>query len=209
MTHRGFRARGRGDHIAPHSSIIVHHNGNEILNNSVPGPKSSTPRPSSLHRTNHLQSNGSDGGVSVTPLVGKHTENVPNGDKSYDTGVMPSSHPKRVSHQASPPAILRTSLEDFHHNTAVNPKDTQFMLVDKVIDASHTFQGDNDRETGDSGESDEEMSDDEEPNDLITLDQYQEGACKETLARKGSHILVVSQKKGRVDTGDKGSVTSK
>lgn len=52
-----------------------------------------------------------------------------------------------------------------------------------------------------SDEEDDEMPDDvEEPDDSMTLVQYQEEARRDALVRKGSYTSSVSPKNGRVES---------
>lgn len=60
-------------------------------------------------------------------------------------------------------------------------------------------------ETGSTDDEDDEMPDDEiEPDDSMTLVQYQAGLRRETLIRKSAHADEVSPKKGRTETGSSG-----
>lgn len=47
----------------------------------------------------------------------------------------------------------------------------------------------------------DDMIEIEQPDDLMTLNQFQHGLCKEMLARKGPQTMVSSPKKGRVYKG--------
>ncbi|XP_039136217.1 uncharacterized protein LOC120273617 [Dioscorea cayenensis subsp. rotundata] len=58
-------------------------------------------------------------------------------------------------------------------------------------------------EDDDSGESDDVMSDDNGPDDAMTLMQYQNESRRETLIRKGSQVSGSSLKKGRLETVDR------
>lgn len=76
------------------------------------------------------------------------------------------------------------------------------MLVDNITNAFQKDCSDHDCD-GDDGSfngSDEDMSDGDEPDDMMTLVQYQEEARKENLIRKGTYETSSSHKKGRVDT---------
>lgn len=62
---------------------------------------------------------------------------------------------------------------------------------------------DSDPEGSASEESDDQMSEEEdEPDDLMTLDQYQEEARRVALIRKGPILDVETQKKGRLEVGE-------
>lgn len=81
------------------------------------------------------------------------------------------------------------------------------MAVDRVVAA---LDGDPVEEGSDGEDSFSEddgsaMSDDEEHDDLMTLDQYQEEVHREALIRKGSHSRITSQKKGRMEIGEPSS----
>lgn len=52
-----------------------------------------------------------------------------------------------------------------------------------------------------SGDEDDDMSDDDKVDDLITLDQVQAEARRDSLIRKGTHIGASTQKKGSIDQG--------
>lgn len=75
---------------------------------------------------------------------------------------------------------------------------------------SATLDGDPKEDGSDGGDSFSEddgsaMSDDKEPNDLMTLDQYQEEVHHEALIKKGSHTGTPSQKKGRLEISEPSS----
>lgn len=84
------------------------------------------------------------------------------------------------------------------------------MLVDTASDALNSSQflrSDDDQSMSNSEDlisSDDESQGSDEVNDSMTLNQYQEGLCKETLIRKGSQSLSSAHKKGRVDSEDVG-----
>lgn len=78
------------------------------------------------------------------------------------------------------------------------------MVVDRVsaaLDSSHMVE-DGSSEDGDSENSNEIMSDDE-PDNLMTLDQYKEEARRESLIRKGHQASTSLPKKGRVGNGER------
>lgn len=74
-------------------------------------------------------------------------------------------------------------------------------LVDKVSSALKpgNMEEDNSEDEDLSGNDDEEMSEDEDPDDAITLIQYQDEARWESLIRKNPQSSEVSPKKGRVE----------
>lgn len=79
------------------------------------------------------------------------------------------------------------------------------MLVNDISKALHGDPPDNalDDEDESPEGSEEEMSKDNEPNDMMILVQYQLEVRKESLTQKGAHDVLSSLKKGRVDNGEK------
>lgn len=53
-----------------------------------------------------------------------------------------------------------------------------------------------------SENSDECMSNDDEPDDLFMVDHHLEGARRDALIKKGSHIVATLHKKGCVEIGE-------
>lgn len=64
------------------------------------------------------------------------------------------------------------------------------------------MEEDSDQEEDVSEGTDDQMSEEEEPDDLMTLDQFQEEARREALICKGSLLAVETQKKGRLEKGE-------
>lgn len=82
------------------------------------------------------------------------------------------------------------------------------MAVDRVLFALNGDHSDG-SDAGDGGDSDdsvEDMSDvDDEPDDSMTLVQYQAEFRREDLIHKGSHVAGSSLKKGRLECGKSSS----
>lgn len=77
------------------------------------------------------------------------------------------------------------------------------MLVDQVNnilqDPPSDGISDEDVDDGSSENSENEMVEDNGPDDMMTIVQYQSEAHREALIRKGSHVVQASQKKGRIN----------
>lgn len=120
----------------------------------------------------------------------------------------PLSNPKNKNHilpsSSSPPPVVRSSIFSSPPSIIPNPNCSHAMAVDKVSAALDGDPGEDDS-GGDDCHSDEDgsaMSDDDETDDLMTLDQYQEEVRRENLIRKGTLSGSPSMKKGRLEAGE-------
>lgn len=103
--------------------------------------------------------------------------------------------------------VLRVSLPAPEASASCTPSDPHTMMVDKVSIAltSPSRSPDVlDQEMSDSEEEDEEDealdgAEMEEPDNLMTLDNYQSVYRKEVLSRKSNQVQTSPQKKGRVE----------
>lgn len=64
------------------------------------------------------------------------------------------------------------------------------------------MEEDSDNDDDASEDSEDQMSEGDEPDDHMTLDQYQEEARRVALIRKGSLLDVETLKKGRLEMGE-------
>lgn len=104
------------------------------------------------------------------------------------------------SRSNSPPPILRTSFQSSNPRPLQAERDPHLLVVDQVSAALLDGDMDEDSDEGadSSGDEDEEMPDDEDPDNDVTLVQYQEEARREALIRKSAHSFCSSPKKGRM-----------
>lgn len=123
----------------------------------------------------------------------------------------PLPNPKNKNHilpsSSSPSPVIRSSIFSSPSPITPNPNFTHSMAVDKVSAALDCDPMENDS-GGDDCFSDGDgsaMLDDDEPDDLMTKDQYQEEVHRETLIRKGTLSRAPSQKKGRLVAGESSS----
>lgn len=119
---------------------------------------------------------------------------------------LPTTHSRPISKPDSPPPVLKSSVPLVSPN--INPSDISHgsvvSLVSSALDSSE-MEEDSASDEGSTDAEDDEMPDDEiEPDDSMTLVQYQAGVRRETLIRKGVHADEVSPKKGRIETGSSG-----
>lgn len=128
---------------------------------------------------------------SATPLALLPSQQPNKGDKSHH------------KHSSSPPPVLRTSIPLITPQLEVDPIRTHSMLVDKVNnilqDPPSYGISDEDVDDGSSENSEDEMVEDDDPDDMMTIVQYQSEAHREALIRKGSHAVQASQKQGRIN----------
>lgn len=204
-THGGLRVRGRGGFLTHHAYR------SELFKNDL------TP-PSDISLLSNILAE------SCTPVISRDlTIAVP---RDMSSGVIPehltstipyasplSQHDnqgKQPVHtsSSSPPPVIRSSFPLISGQAADDPNSTHSMLVDNI---SISLQGDlsnNKIEHADGSleSSDEEMFEDNELDDIMTLVQYQSIVRKKSLIHKGTHDTLPFLKKGRVDTGGEGSL---
>lgn len=106
----------------------------------------------------------------------------------------------------SPPPILRSTLPTLNPHPPDSLNSSHISIVDRVASAL---------DSGDSGDMEEDCSEDEDPSDedevdtsddeglddSMTLNQYQEEARRDALIRKSINVAKVSPKKGRMEAG--------
>lgn len=104
----------------------------------------------------------------------------------------------------SPPPVLMQSISDGHSPRTLSLSQDHSRLVDQVSAAldEGSMEEDSGHNDDDSVEFDDQMSEEDEPDDMMTLDQFQEETRREALIRKGSLLAVETQKKGRVEKGE-------
>ncbi|XP_039145598.1 uncharacterized protein LOC120282820 [Dioscorea cayenensis subsp. rotundata] len=112
-----------------------------------------------------------------------------------------------LTRSGSPPPIIHSSILNTTKLVGSPSENLHAMAVDRVITALDDGNlDDSDQEDEDSDDSEDAMSDEDDgPDDSMTLVQYQEEVRKETLARKSSHVMGSSLKKGRTDNGNSSS----
>lgn len=108
----------------------------------------------------------------------------------------------------SPPPILHSSLHTPPHRPSQPERSPHLLIVDQVsaalneeiMDEDSDGDPDDDIDSDDDGESDDDgMSQDDEPEDDMTLIQYQAEVRRDALIRKSSHSSCSSPKKGRME----------
>lgn len=105
-------------------------------------------------------------------------------------------------HSSSPPPILRSSLQDIASPACIGDQShsSQVEKVSSALDPG-LIEEDSSKDEDFSADEHEEMSDDGDPDDDMTLNQYQEEARRDALIRKNSQTSDVLPKKGRVEAG--------
>lgn len=159
---------------------------------------------SSFHRDHRYALSGASGSKAIQPIVPSNQI-----ERCLDPHYLRTEKALPFVHLNSPPPILRSSLHPPSPCSPQSERDAHLLVVDHVSAA--LLDGDMDKDsTGDTGLSDDdgdakEMSEDGDPDDDMTLVQYQEEARREALIRKNTHSSCSSLKKGRMESEITGS----
>lgn len=110
--------------------------------------------------------------------------------------------PLEYRHRSPPPVLLSSIAED--SSPPANPNPEHSNLVDRLTAAldDGSMEEDSDQDDDESENSDDQMSEEGEPEDLMTLNQFQEEARRVALIRKSPLLDVESQKKGCLEMGE-------
>lgn len=122
----------------------------------------------------------------------------------------PLSNPKRnliLPPSSLAPPVVRSSIFSSPTSITPNPNCSHAMAVDKVSAAldGDPVVDDSGEEDGYSEEDGSAMSDDDETDDQMTLDQYQKEVRRENLIRKGTLSTSPTMKKGKLEAGEPSS----
>lgn len=193
--------RGRGGHVGSRSRAAVTF---PVLSESPPS---------------ELNSPGSRGIGALTggsSLVSKHSDlsNPPDQGPSSSVVLSPKEKTLPSTLTLARPPILRCSEGVDSGDTTCPTNTSHAFVVAQVADALNPTpsQGSSDHSMSDSGEDDSdeedgvsemsEYDDTNEPDDSMTLDQYQSSIHKDALARRDPQPASPSNKKGRIGGGD-------
>ncbi|XP_039134569.1 uncharacterized protein LOC120271948 isoform X2 [Dioscorea cayenensis subsp. rotundata] len=103
-----------------------------------------------------------------------------------------------LAHSNSPPPILHTSLQIPPPYPPQSKRSFHLHVIDQVSAMLHMEDMDEDSNgdsSDDADDEDEDMSEDGEPDDDMTLVQYQEEVKHEAIIRKSAHSSCSSPKK--------------
>lgn len=160
-------------------------------------PRDSGMRPSNVHWDSSIPSDPSPPVISHIPL------------EKTSPLTQPSHRPPKIiepldrRHRSPPPVLLSSIVEDSSLNVA-SPNPEHSKIVGQVTAALDDGSMEEDSKYDDeaSEDSDAQMSEEEEPDDLMTLNQYQEEARRVALICKGTLLDVEFLKKGRLEKGE-------